>query len=209
MLKKFKNKLIIFEGEDHSGKSTIAKKFTSYLNNNNIETIYTFQPGDNDASFNQTLNDLCKKKTYSIDPLSNLFAFLLDRSIHTYSKVKPALENGKTVICDRWWYSTIAYQFYGKQLLEKYNLNHDFAFWMNEVASHNLKPDVVFYFSRNQDLIDLTDNDSNDLFETESKLFKKRVKEAYLNMLNNLPEFINIEVDNDSNITLQRVINYV
>lgn len=205
-LEKFRNKLVVFEGEDHCGKTTVAKLLVDELNKVEIPAIFAFQPGDNDGEYNQILSDMCKTKKYDLDPLSNLFAFLLDRSIHTSQKIKPALDSGMTVICDRWWYSTIAYQFHGKQLLHRYNLNLEFAEWVNKVASHNLSPDVAYYFSRPIELVESTENDDKDLFETESEKFKKRVKDAYLVMVQTLSEFRQVEVDQDPSETLRRLV---
>ena len=206
-LEKFRNKLICMEGIDHSGKSTIAKSLVNFLNGVDIPAIYTFQPGDIQfGPHAEIMRDFCTRKTYNLDPLSNFFAFLLDRSEQTVNVVSPALKEGKTVVCDRWWYSTIAYQFYGKQLLEKYKLNIEFANWMNELASHFIEPDVVLYFNRPQELVDTTPQNEKDVFETESEGFKMRVRDAYLKMLEENPKFVEILVDRDPGITLNRVI---
>ena len=206
MLSQFKNKLLVFEGEDHCGKSTIARLLVEHLNKNDVPAVFTFQPGDTAyGNHAEILDEFCTGKTYTLDPLSNLFAFLLDRSEHTAKVVIPELEAGKTVISDRWWYSTIAYQFFGKQLLNKFNLNIDFAYWMNELASHFVHPNTVFYFRREQSKIDGTKNDTLDLFESETDAFKRRVKEAYLEMIET-DDFTVIEVNDDPQITLERVI---
>jgi dTMP kinase len=206
-LEKFKNKLIVFEGPDHCGKSTIAKMLKELLRENGMNAEFVYQPGDYaygpHAGF---LDELCTGKKYNLDPLSNLFAFLLDRSEHTAKVIEPDRQQGKTVISDRWWYSTIAYQFYGKRLLEKYKLNLEFAQWMNKVASHYLEPDVVFYFERAQDRVESTENDMHDLFESESDAFKRRVREAYHEMAQTNSLFKTIQVDENPHITLGRVL---
>lgn len=207
-MEKLKNLLICLEGQDHCGKSTVAKLLVNKLSDNNIPAIYTFQPGDNDAEYNSMLSDMCKTKKYDLDPLSNLFAFLLDRSEHTSKKIIPALKEGKTVICDRWWYSTIAYQFYGKQLLEKYDLSVDFAYWMNRVASHNLKPHYAFFLKRPQKLIDQTPDNAQDLFETETQKFKERVKQGY-EFLIQQGDLTPITVDPDPEVTLGFILDKI
>lgn len=207
-LEKCRNKLLVLDSQDHSGKSTVAKLLVEKLNNANIPAIYTFQPGDNDAPFNSMLSDMCKTKKYDLDPLSNLFAFLLDRSEHTSKKIIPALQEGKAVICDRYWYSTIAYQFYGKELLKKYDLSVDFAFWMNKVASHNVKPHHAFFLQRPQELINSTQDNVQDLFETETFLFKERVKAGY-DFLIQQGELQVVNVDPDPEITLQNILALV
>lgn len=205
-LEKIKNKLLVLEGEDHSGKSTVGKLLVEKLNKQDISAIYAFQPGDNDGDYNQVINDMCKTKKYDLDPLSNLFAFLLDRSEHTSKKVIPALESGKTVVCDRWWYSTIAYQFHGKELLQRFQLSEDFAYWMNRVASHNIKPHYSFYLEREQELIDSEENTALDLFENETNTFKSRVHSAYIKMVAQ-GDLTLVKVSNDPETTIQRILD--
>jgi len=204
IVKSLQGKLIVFDSPDHSGKSTIVNELYNDLINNNISAIKTFQPGDNDGDYNQVIKDMCKTKKYNLDPLTNLFAFMTDRSENTI-KIKKYLDDGYTVLVDRWWYSTIAYQFHGKELLKKYSLEKEFAYKLNKLASHNLVPDYSFYLERNN----ITDkDDSKDLFETESDIFKNRVKEAYLNMVDN-KELISIIVDDDINETKNRIVSYI
>lgn len=199
-------RLIVFEAPDHCGKTTLAKKLTDYLNDNGIKAVFTFQPGDVQYGEHASiLADFCKKKTYNLDPLSNLFAFLLDRSEHTAKFVFRKLEEGYVVVCDRWWYSTISYQFYGKQLLEKYNMNLEFASWMNRLASHNLEPDIVFYLVREQEKVDNTENDKEDIFESAGTLFKKRVLRGYEDQYRD-NGFVKIEVDDDVEKTFSRIL---
>lgn len=207
-LEKLRNKLIVFEGPDHAGKSTVAKLAAKELNDVGIPTIFTFQPGDNIGEYNQFMYDMCKTKKYDLDPLSNLFAFLLDRSEHVTKKIIPALEQGKTVICDRYWHSTIAYQFYGKQLLEKFDLSRDFAYWMNRIASHNLKPHHALFLQRSQELVEGHEDDKHDLFETAGDQFKSRVRQGYDSLIAD-GELEVVTVDPDPIITLETIIKFI
>jgi len=152
------------------------------------------------------IRDMCKTKKYDLNPVTNMFAFMLDRSENTI-KIKKYLDNGYTVISDRFTSSTIAYQFHGKELLKKYNLNKEFAYWMNKLASHNLEPDYAFYLDRPKEKINDID-DTKDLFETESDKFKNRVEKAYLDMVSN-KELIPIKVDDDPEVTLNRITKII
>lgn len=207
-LEKFRNKFVVLEGPDHTGSTTISKLLNQELNENGIPSIYTFEPGDNDGKYNQVIHDMCKTKKYDLDPLSNLFAFLLDRSEHTAKKIIPALKEGKVVISDRFWHSTIAYQFYGKQLLKRFDLSRDFAYWMNKVASHNLSPHHAFFLQRPEELVKAHENDKQDLFETESDKFKNRVKEGYNSLIVN-GDLTVINVDPDPIVTLTNIISSI
>lgn len=173
----FENKLIVFEGSDSTGKTTIAKLLVDTLNKEGIPSIFAFQPGDNYGPIAPFIRSLCKDSRWNLHPMSNLFAFLLDRSEHLSKIVIPALKEGKTVVCDRWSYSTFAYQLMGKQLASKYNAKPEFIDWITHEALLNGKhPDFTFYFTEK---VGYREKDNNDNFETQGYAFKKRVQKAY------------------------------
>ena len=149
---------------------------------------------------------MCKGREYDLHPLANLFAFLTDRTEQTAKIVKPHLERGHTVISDRWWYSTIAYQFYGKQLLEKYGIDEDTAYEINDAASMHLKVDLAILLVRDTKIAAETANNEKDRFESETDEFKERVKSAYLKM-EEQEHFKRIEiVEGDIEATFQKIL---
>lgn len=175
------NKLIVFEGSDMTGKSSVAKRLVGHLNNNNIPSIFTFQPGDNkwgtEAVF---MRSLCKDKRHNLHPLANFFAFLLDRTEVTDKVVNPHLADGYTVVSDRWHYSTVAYQLYGKQLIDKYQMPESVLKWLNDLAIQSREPDAVVYFPEKLDVY--REKDVNDQFENTKNDFLDRVHSAYEDM---------------------------
>ncbi len=177
-LEKWKNRLIVFEGGDQSGKSSVAKALTKYLNNKGVETVFTFQPGDINWGTNAAITrSWCKDKRHNFHPLANFFAFQLDRVEQTSKIIVPALAAGKTVISDRWNYSTIAYQMYGKQLIEKYNMPEDVLNWLLTTAITSKEPDHVFYFPEKLNVG--RENSKDDLFDNAGSSFINRVHNAY------------------------------
>jgi len=207
---KFINKLIVLEGEDHSTKTTIGNQLNYILNDHGINSIYTFQPGGNwDKELAPQFRAYCKDKKYNFDDLTILFLFLADRSEHTKKLIIPSLDEGKTVICDRYWFSTIAFQFWGNELLFKYTMNEDFAYWMNRLASHYCTPDYSLLINREQSEIQKVKNDVNDIYETKDSSFKKRVHDGYQQLVNDgLLNKVNI-IENDIEGTVQKVINFI
>lgn len=182
MINEFKNKLIVMEGNDATGKSSVCDLFVSYLNSNGIETTKTFQPGDTQwGPLASTLRSLCKDKRWNLSKEGNLFAFLLDRAECIHHVVRPALNAGKTVISDRWTYSTICFQLYGKQIMDEINSKHgqDVAMalykWFKDPYLDCI-PDIVYYFPEK---IGNRLNDKNDLFDNAAKEFNDRVQNAY------------------------------
>jgi type II secretory pathway predicted ATPase ExeA len=73
----FENKLIVFEGTDFTGKTSVAKLFADVLNDKDIPAIYTFQPGDsNYGTLAPVIRSLCKDKRWGLHPLSLLSCVL-------------------------------------------------------------------------------------------------------------------------------------
>jgi dTMP kinase len=109
--------------------------------------------------------------------MSNLFAFLLDRTEQISKIVVPVLKEGKTVVCDRWSYSTFAYQLMGQQIASKYNMEPEFVDWItHEALLKGKRPDFVYYFPEK---IGNRQKDNNDIYETQADDFKDRVNKAY------------------------------
>lgn len=102
---------ITFEGIDGSGKTTQSKLLANYfkqiLGENNV--VLTREPGGTD--FAEKIRELLLKD--NIDPISELLLLTSMRYEHMKKLILPALKEGKTVICDRFIDSTIAYQGYG------------------------------------------------------------------------------------------------
>lgn len=203
-LERFQNKLIVFEGADLTGKTTVAKMLVNALNEINIPAIFTFQPGDTNYGTHATLmRSLCKDKRYDLHPLANFFAFQLDRAEQTSKVIIPALERGETVVSDRWSYSTVAYQLYGKQLLEKYDMPRDVLNWLNSTAITSREPDVVFYFP--DTLLVKRDDDPNDEFDNANDEFKQRVHNAYEKMADEFG-FFRVAAQSSAEETLRRLL---
>ena len=96
-----RGKFIVLEGIDGSGKSTQAKKLSSWLEAfTHTPTICTYEPN----IFREILLN------HSLDKFTELLIFLADRNEHASRIILPSLEAGHNVICERWNASTLAYQ---------------------------------------------------------------------------------------------------
>ena len=181
----YKNKFIVFEGADSSGKSSTCNLFVEFLTQAGIPVEWTFQPGDlKHGPMAPLLRSFCKDKRNNLSEYGNLFAFLLDRAEDVDKVIRPALKAGKTVVCDRYTYSTIAYQLHGKKLLEDiiHTCGTDIAAALLEWFKNpytDVKPDIVYYFpERVGNRID----DPNDKFDLAGDDFTNRVNTAYRKM---------------------------
>lgn len=219
-LDKFKNKFIVFEGADSSGKSSVAKLLTEKINDSfNKDEIdftaqFTFQPGDQTyGTIAPLIRSLCKDKRWELSKCGNLFAFLLDRAECIDKIVRPRLKQGQTIILDRYTYSTIAYQLFGKQIYD------DIATLCGEEQASillswfrnpypDVSPHIVYYFPEK---VGNRKDDDYDLFDRASKEFSIRVQNAYEQMYlehNQIkgPKWIKIKPGSSAEETLERVI---
>jgi len=211
-LEKFKNKLCIFEGADKTGKTTVAKLLVEKLNDSGIPALFTYQPGDPAYGVTAALfRSLCKDKRWNLHPLSNMYAFFLDKVEQVTKVVKPALDEGKTVVSDRWWHSTTAYQFFGKEIMEKYGLTPEVADWLNSTSELGINVDVVFYFSEKIKKINgirVTDQGDADLFETAGNSFMDRVRLGYEIMASNpMLKFKKVPLGTSAEETLELLLD--
>ncbi len=125
-----KGKFIVFEGADGTGKSTHVKMLVEYLHTKGIDVVLTEEPtkGEIGKEIREVLGD---KKDATPKKLTELFT--QDRKEHVENVISPMLEKGKIVICDRYYYSTIAYQ-------STQGVDKD---WISELNSFVPEPDLV------------------------------------------------------------------
>ncbi len=167
-----KGKLIVFEGIDGSGKTTISKLFYKYLNKKGIKSSWFREPSD--SIWGKKIRKLANKKD-SIPIEDELFYFLKDREWDVKNNIQPALDRNEIVILDRYYFSSACYQ--GARGLE-----------INKIIEENRK------FSPEPDLLFLIDVDIPTAMErikksrvTEAKLFEKesfllKVRKNYLEL---------------------------
>ncbi|MDD4275951.1 MAG: dTMP kinase [Clostridia bacterium] len=129
---------ITFEGCEGSGKSTQTKLLSEYLEKKYIPYILTREPGGNVVSEN--IRVLIKDmKNQSMINETEILLFAAARAQHTYEKILPALNEGKIVICDRYFDSTYAYQGYARGI-KLSDINN-----INKFSTFKLIPDVTFF----------------------------------------------------------------
>jgi len=136
----YKGKFITFEGNDGCGKSTQLKLLAEYLQSKGLDIALTREPGGTLPSC-AIIRDLLQNPIYAdqMTRMAELFLFQANRSIHTTRLILPALEQGRIVLCDRYFDSSTAYQgIAGK-------LGLDLVIMLNRLASHGLIPDLTFY----------------------------------------------------------------
>jgi len=114
MEKPIKGFFITLEGGEGSGKSTILQKLADSLASDTLPVVLTHEPGGSEVGKKIRQWLLEKDHTVPLDPMAELMLFLADRAQHIHEVIRPALEQGKIVLCDRFNDSTVAYQGFGR-----------------------------------------------------------------------------------------------
>ena len=133
---------IVFEGVEGCGKSFQSKKLFEKLKKHKFQTMLTREPGGTESAElirNLILDDYFKKsKKDKFEKYTATLLYLAARNEHVKTKIKPALQKKKIVICDRFIDSTIAYQVYGKKI------NKLFIDYIHSIILGGLKPNLTF-----------------------------------------------------------------
>ena len=133
-----RGKFITFEGIDGSGKSTQLRMMASELRYRGFDVLTTLEPGG--TPLGRRLREAFLETEETVSPLAELLLFAADRAQHVNFLVKPALEEGKIVISDRYADATFAYQGAGRGFDEK-TVNQ-----VIKLATSGLKPDLTLFF---------------------------------------------------------------
>ena len=174
---------ITFEGIDGVGKSTQIDLVEKWLDSKGLAYIRSFEPGGTDLG--QEIRHLLLHRKGDVSPRSEALLYAADRAHHVHTKIKPALSEGKVVLGDRYFDSSVAYQGAARELdLEEVR---DISLW----AIDNLLPDLTVLLDldakeamsrRNQT------GEGPDRLEQEKMDFFERAREAYLQLAHREPE---------------------
>ncbi len=129
---------ITLEGPEGSGKTSQIPILAEYLRYQGFEVVTTREPGGTPIS-DQIRDVLTSMKNTGMVPRAEILLFLAARAQLVDQVIKPALADGKVVLCDRYGDSTLAYQGYGHQL------DLDTLKRMLTFATDGLKPDLTLY----------------------------------------------------------------
>lgn len=164
-------RLIVLEGPDNGGKTTLAKDLLARFTANNIPAIIRREPGSTGIA--TKIRELLMDSENSICPLSELFLFEAARADFVETELKPALKEGYVVICDRYTNSTMAYQVDGR------GLDAGMVDGMNSIATGGLQADITFIVDVTVEIAIQRANEANRMEQTDID-FRKRVRKSYI-----------------------------
>ena len=173
---------ITFEGIEGTGKTTQIARVKEYFEARGKEVFLTREPGGSRVG-KELRKMLLHVDNKDITPIAELFLYLADRAQHIAQVIKPELDAGKVVLCDRFADSTIVYQGYGR------GLDTTVLKQLNEVAVNGLWPELTIVLDidpeiglKRATLRNLEDGKAKEegRFEAEHMSFHKRIREGYL-----------------------------
>jgi dTMP kinase len=167
---------ITFEGGEGSGKSSQAEELRRWLSTQGIPAILTHEPGGTELG--EKISDLVKwAQNTDISPMTELLLFNASRAQHVKEVIRPALYEGKAVICDRFDDSTTAYQSYGR------GLDLEMVKSINDTATGGLRPNLTVLLDISvKDGLARKSGEKLDRFEKEDLDFHRKVREGYLKL---------------------------
>ena len=185
-----KGLFITFEGADGSGKTTQLNNVKSFLEQKGFDVVITREPGALDIG--QKIRNILLHHDGIVADRCEMFLFLADRAQHVETFIKPAIDEGKIILCDRHTDSTIAYQGYGRG--QDINLLKD----LNKIAINGLNPDLTLLFDVSTEVAQERVGSEKDRMESAGIEFHKKVRNGYLELQKQEPERIKMVNANNS-----------
>ena len=166
------NTFIVLEGVEGSGKSTQSQILSQRLSSEGISNLLIREPGS--TKIGEKIRALILGE-HELNPLTELFLFSAARSELIQNEIIPALDTNTVIVCDRYIYSSTAYQGYAK------GLNLDTVAEVNSIATSRISPDLVFLLDINPEIsFERKKAAPKDRFEKEPITFHNNVRKGYL-----------------------------
>ncbi len=172
---RLKSPFLVFEGLDGSGKSTLIQLVSAELRERGLAFALTREPGGTPLA-EEIRKLLLRTGHESPVATTELLLYAASRAQHVAKVIKPAIESGTWILCDRFLASSVAFQSFAR------GLPRPEIDWLNTFAIQGAKPDLTI-------LLDLTVEESfrrqdgrseKDRMESESKNFHEAVRQGYL-----------------------------
>lgn len=198
-IKRVQGKFITFEGSEGCGKSTQSKLLYNYLKRKGYPVVYLREPGTTKIG-EKIRRILLDPQNQQMSAVCEMLLYMAARAQIVDQIIKPALKNGKMVICDRFLDSTIAYQGYGL------GLDIKSIRYIGSLVTSGIKPDLTIF-------LDLPARGGLtqcgrvlDRIEKRSLKYFLRVRRGYLQLARLEPQRIKIiKLDDDKDKTQEKI----
>lgn len=167
---------ITFEGPDGAGKTTQVKLLERHLRQKGYDVLVTREPGGTPVG--EEIRKILLNRNYKdMDAVTEMYLYAASRAQHVRRVIKPALDEGKMVLCDRFVDSSIAYQGFGR------GLGMDVVEAVNRYALGGIVPDLTLFLNiRPEDALarGRIRSEELDRLESEELEFHRRVYQGFL-----------------------------
>jgi dTMP kinase len=187
---------IAFEGGDGAGKSTQVKLLAAALQGKR-EVVVTREPGGSDVA--EHIREVLLNPNHRIDGMTEALLFAAARADHVSKVIRPALEQNRVVICDRFVDSSIAYQGVARKL------GIEMVRELNQIATNNLMPDLTIVLDVSTDA-GLARAQEPNRMENEGADFHEIVKDAFIELAKQEPARYLIVAANQSREAIAEII---
>lgn len=183
---------ISFEGVDGSGKTTQIALLKRYLEEKAIPNLITREPGGTNLA--EQIREILLYTKDEINPISELMLFAAARSQHISTIIKPAINENKIVITDRFYDSTTAYQGYGR------GIDLGIVKQLNSIAVGQYHPNITFYLQISlEESLQRRHRQHKDRMEASGEHFLQNVITGYNQIAISEPKRV-ITIDGNLNV---------
>ena len=200
-----KGLFITFEGIDGCGKSTQLLKLSEYFNTRYMPYMILREPGGTVVG-EKIREVLLDKKNDGMDPVCELFRFEAARAQIVREVIRPSLENGMTVLCDRFFDSTYAYQGFAR------GLGSGTVEMLNMTATKGLKPDITFLLDIDPEIAlerRGIRGEAEDRMEALGLKFQEDVRAGYLDLASREERVVLIDASKTPDEIFEKILRVV
>ncbi len=204
-----KGSFIVFEGPDGSGKTTVCDIVCQKLKDKGFDIVHTREPGGIDIA-EQIRAVILDPKNTAMDSRTEALLYAASRRQHLIEKVLPAINDGKIVICERFVYSSLAYQ--GKAR----GIGYEGVKAINDFAIEGCKPDITIYLDVDEKTGQsrINDRGNKDRLDAESINFHHLVNEGYKEIISLFKDNVKIvdatkDIDAVVDNSLAIILDYI
>lgn len=180
---------ITSEGPEGAGKTTVMNLLGEQLTQEGYDVVMTREPGGIMIS-EKIRNIILDNKHTMMESRTEALLYAAARRQHLVEKVKPALEDGKIVICDRFIDSSLAYQGFAR------GIGVEEILAINKFAIGDTMPNKTILFDIEPSVglarINAHENREKNRLDVESLTFHEKVREGYLSLVDQYPERIDV-----------------
>jgi dTMP kinase len=203
---------ITFEGTEGSGKSTQVRLLADFFKSVSLDCLVTREPGGTEIG-KKIRSILLDAMNAKITAFTELLLYEADRAQHVEEIIRPALVNGKIVLCDRFFDATVVYQGYVR------GANLDLVDYLHKTILKGLKPDLTFLLDCPVDIglkrawkriANTAGKAKEDRFEQEAVQFHEKIRQGYLRLAKIEPErFYVIDATQEPSVIHDNIVRVV